>query len=54
MSRFCTATTMLSPLTNKYKVMLLAKNYIVLETERVEIQAKHIFTRRMGFYHPVT
>lgn len=54
MSRFCTAPTMLPALTSKYKVVLLPKKYIVLETERLQLQEKDIFTRRMWFYYPGT
>jgi len=30
------------------------KKYMVLENERLEIQAKRVSTRRNRFYHPVT
>lgn len=49
MPRLCAALAMLWALTNKHKVLLLLllKEYVVLETERLEIQAKHPFTMRM-------
>lgn len=48
MPRLCAAPDVLWALTNKHKVlMLLLKEYVMLETERLEIQAEHPFTMKM-------